>query len=220
MTQRKPGRPGRRDSPLAGQPRGDPGVLVVVLRRGGMSRVGAPATVCDDERKRKRGEAAVSTYNQIAWLPLAAGLTVVGLIISFIVWRRRGAAAGLRGVAWSLLPLAAYLIGAIQLLWQFGTAIGTFASSFVFSPKVWAGIIVAILSVLLFATARGMRGRSKRRSDGQAATRTVGSGAGSGSEVAARKPTKAVTNGKKQASGLDDDVLGDAAEVLRRHGIR
>jgi hypothetical protein len=183
-----------------------------------MSRVGAPATVCDDERKRKRGEAAVSTYDQIAWLPLTAGLTVVGLIISFIVWRRRGAAAGLRGVAWSLLPLAAYLIGAIQLLWQFGTAIGTFASSFVFSPKVWAGIIVAIVSVLLFATARGLRGRSKRRSDGQAATRTVG--AGSGSEVAARKPSKAVTNGKKQVSGLDDDVLGDAAEVLRRHGIR
>jgi hypothetical protein len=164
----------------------------------------------------------VPTYNEIAWLPLTAGLTLVGLIISFIVWRRRGAAAGLRGVAWSLLPLAAYLIGAIQLLWTFGTAIGTFASSFVFSPKVWTGIIVAIVSVLLFATARGLRGRSKRRSDGQAATRTVstGSGAGSGSEVAARKPTKAVTNGKKQVSGVDDDVLGDAAEVLRRHGIR
>ena len=50
----------------------------------------------------------MSTYSQIAWLPLTAGLTLVGLIISFFVWRRRGAAAGLRGVAWSLLPLAAF----------------------------------------------------------------------------------------------------------------
>jgi hypothetical protein len=158
------------------------------------------------------------SYSQIEWLPLTAGLTLVGLIISFVVWRRRGAAAGLRGVAWSLLPLAAYLIGAIQLLWTFGAAIGKFASSFVLSPKVWAGFIVAIVSVLLFATARGMRGRSKRRSGGEAAARTVG--AGSGSEVAARKPSKAVTTGKKQVSKVDDDVLGDAAEVLRRHGIR
>ena len=93
----------------------------------------------------------MSTYSQIAWLPLTAGLTLIGLIISFFVWRRRGAAAGLRGVAWSLLPLAAYLIGAIELLWRFGTAIGNFAGSFVFSPKVWAGIIVVIVSVVLFS---------------------------------------------------------------------
>jgi hypothetical protein len=49
----------------------------------------------------------MSTYNQIAWLPLAGGLTVLGLIGSWLAWRRRGVAAGLRGVAWSLLPLAA-----------------------------------------------------------------------------------------------------------------
>ena len=83
------------------------------------------------------------SYDQIQWLPLTAGLAILGLIVSFFVWRRRGAAAGLRGVAWSLLPVAAYLIGAIELLWRFGSAIASFASSFVFSPRVWAGIIVA-----------------------------------------------------------------------------
>src|SRR5215831_8503302 len=95
-------------------------------------------------------EAAVMTYDQIAWLPLTAGLTLAGLIVSFFVWRRRGTAAGLRGVAWSLLPLAAYLIGAIQLLWTFGTAIAHFASSFVFSQRVWAGIIVLGVAIVLF----------------------------------------------------------------------
>jgi hypothetical protein len=160
----------------------------------------------------------MSTYSQIAWLPLTAGLTLVGLIASFFVWRRRGAAAGLRGVAWSLLPLAAYLIGAIELLWRFGTAIGSFATSFVFSPKVWAGIIVVIVSVALFAISGGLRSRARKRPGGQAPARVQGAGAGPG--VTAGKPAKAVSAGKRQASGVDDDDLGDVAEILRRRGIR
>ena len=109
------------------------------------------------------------TYSQIEWLPITAGLAILGLIVSFFVWRRRGAAAGLRGVAWSLLPVAAYLIGAIELLWRFGSAIASFASSFVFSPRVWAGIIVALVSVLLFVVSGRLRSRARRRSGGQAA---------------------------------------------------
>jgi len=164
-------------------------------------------------------EAAVSTYSQIAWLPLTAGLTLAGLIISFFVWRRRGVAAGLRGVAWSLLPLAAYLIGAIELLWRFGTAIGNFAASFVFSPKVWAGIIVVIVSVVLFVVAGRLRGRGKRRVGAKAASQEAGTGASPA--VSGGKPAKAVSPAKKrQANGLDDDDLGDVAEILRRRGIR
>ena len=160
----------------------------------------------------------MSTYSQIAWLPLTAGLTLIGLIISFFVWRRRGAAAGLRGVAWSLLPVAAYLIGAIELLWRFGSAIASFASSFVFSPRVWAGIIVALVSVLLFVVSGRLRARARRRSGGQAAPKAAG--AGTGTAATAGKPGKAISAPKRQPAVVDDDVLGDAAEVLRRHGIR
>ena len=158
------------------------------------------------------------TYSQIEWLPITAGLAILGLIVSFFLWRRRGAAAGLRGVAWSLLPVAAYLIGAIQLLWRFGSAIASFASSFVFSPRVWAGIIVVIVSVLLFVVSGRLRARARRRSGGQAAPKAAG--AGTGATAAAGKPGKAVTAPKRQPAVVDDDVLGDAAEVLRRHGIR
>src|SRR5215470_13357200 len=158
------------------------------------------------------------TYDQIQWLPLTAGLAILGLIVSFFVWRRRGAAAGLRGVAWSLLPVAAYLIGAIQLLWRFGSAIASFASSFVFSPRVWAGIIVLIVSLILFVISGRLRSRARRRSGGQAAPKAAG--AGTGTATTAGQPGKAVTAPKRQPSVVDDDVLGDAAEVLRRHGIR
>jgi len=158
------------------------------------------------------------TYGQIEWLPIAAGLAILGLILSFFAWRRRGVAAGLRGVAWSLLPVAAYLIGAIELLWRFGSAIASFASSFVFSPRVWAGIIVVIVSVLLFVISGRLRARARRRSGGQAAPKAAG--AGTGTAAAAGKPGKAISAPKRQPAGVDDDVLGDAAEVLRRHGIR
>src|SRR6266513_1486348 len=161
----------------------------------------------------------MSTYSQIAWLPLTAGLTLIGLIISFFLWRRRGAAAGLRGVAWSLLPVAAYLIGAIELLWRFGSAIASFASSFVFSPRVWAGIIVVIVSLLLFVISGRLRSRARRRSGGQAAPKAAGAGTGAAA-TAAGKPGKAISAPKRQPAVVDDDALGDAAEVLRRHGIR
>jgi membrane protein implicated in regulation of membrane protease activity len=121
-------------------------------------------------------------------------------------------------VAWSLLPVAAYLIGAIELLWRFGSAIASFASSFVFSPRVWAGIIVALVSVILFVVSGRLRARSRRRSGGQAAP--MAAGAGTGTAAAAGKPGKAVSAPKRQPAVVDDDVLGDAAEVLRRHGIR
>jgi hypothetical protein len=158
------------------------------------------------------------TYGQIEWLPIAAGLAILGLILSFFAWRRRGAAAGLRGVAWSLLPVAAYLIGAIELLWRFGSAIASFASSFVFSPRVWAGIIVVIVSVILFVVSGRLRARARRRSGGQAAPKAAG--AGTGATATAGKPGKAISAPKRQPAVVDDDVLGDAAEVLRRHGIR
>jgi hypothetical protein len=158
----------------------------------------------------------MSTYNSISWLPLAGGLTLLGLILSWIAWRRRGAAAGLRGVAWSLLPLAAYLTGAIKMLWQMGAAIGNFASSFVFSPRVWAGVIVAGAAGVLFAVSGGLR-RARRGKSGGADQ--SGRAVKPGSPAQPTQPGKALKPASKKGSGLDDD-LGDAAEVLRRMGIR
>ena len=92
----------------------------------------------------------MSTYNSIAWLPLCAGLTGLGLVASWFAMRRRGLGSGLRGAAWSLLPLAAYLTGSIEMFWKIGTAIGAFAAHLVLSPKVWSGVGVALVAGVLF----------------------------------------------------------------------
>jgi len=67
----------------------------------------------------------VSTYDKIAWLPLCAGLTGLGLVLSYFAYRRRGAGSGLRWAAWSLLPLAAYLTGSIEMFWKMGVGPGS-----------------------------------------------------------------------------------------------
>lgn len=155
----------------------------------------------------------MSTYSSIQWLPLAGGLTLLGLIASWFAWRRRGIAAGLRGVAWSLLPIAAYLTGAIKMLWQMGEAISSFASSFIFSPRVWGGVIVAGASAALFFISAGLR-RAKK------AKPVRDSGAPGGpAAVAGSPPGKALKPAKSKTPAADDD-LGDVADILRKHGIR
>jgi len=179
----------------------------------------------------------MSTYDQIVSLPLCAGLTGLGLVLSYLVMRRRGLGSGLRGAAWSLLPLAAYLTGSVKMFWKIGVAIADFAKGFVFSTEVWSGIAVAGLAVLLFVVSGPLRRRSKRSQLGQRSQRdqrgqdqqAVGAAkAGSGGrEIAPRTAPVATTasspapvkarKGKNAAD--DDDDLGDVEDILRRHGI-
>ena len=169
----------------------------------------------------------MSTYDQIVSLPLCAGLTGLGLVLSYLVMRRRGLGSGLRGAAWSLLPLAAYLTGSVKMFWKIGVAIADFAKGFVFSTEVWSGIAVAGLAALLFVVSgpmrrrRGQRGQRGQEAVGAAATRTAGREiaprtAAVATTASAQTPVKA-RKGKNAAD--DDDDLGDVEDILRRHGI-
>ncbi len=153
------------------------------------------------------------SYSQFAWLPLCGGLTLLGLIASWVVWRRRGAAAGLRWAAWSLLPMAAYLTHAVKMLWQIGSAIGNFAASFIFSPQVWSGVALTGLAIVLFVVSGTMRRGRSRKAGAPGADGPPGK-----TSQPATAPTKALKPAKSKAPAADDD-LGDVADILRRHGI-
>jgi hypothetical protein len=172
----------------------------------------------------------MSTYDKIAWLPLCGGLTGLGLVLSYLVMRRRGIGSGLRGAAWSLLPIAAYLTGSIEMFWKMGIAIGDFAKGFVFSPRVWSGIALAGLAVVLLVVSGPLRrrrvapGRDKpAAASGSAAAGTlpVARGAQLATRPDAAAPAKAPVpaKGRKARNDDDDDDLGDVADILRRHGI-
>jgi hypothetical protein len=153
----------------------------------------------------------MSTYSQIAWLPLCGGLTGLGLVASWFGFRRRGFAAGLRGVAWSLLPLAAYLTGAIEMIWKMGVAVSVFATSFIFSPRVWAGLAVTAFAALAFVVSGLLRrGRPAKGDKPQAAK-----GGKPGTAIEGR-PAKAA---KRAASAADDDDFSEVEKILRNRGI-
>ena len=171
----------------------------------------------------------MSTYNQIAWLPLCAGLTGLGLVLSYLVARRRGSGAGLRLAALSLLPMAAYLTGSIEMFWKMGVAVGDFAKGFVFSPKVWAGIALAGLAVVLLVVSGPMRRRRVSQGKDARAAEPAAGRAGAvaagprptGGQLATRpEPAKAPAKPRKGKNvDDDDDDLADVADILRRHGI-
>lgn len=175
----------------------------------------------------------MSTYNQIAWLPLCAGLTGLGLVLSWFAMRRRGLRAGMFGAAWSLLPLAAYLTGSVLMFWRMGVAIGDFAKGFAFSAKVWSGIAVAGLSLVLFVVSGGLRRRKAVKKDADTKGVTPASAPGgalatvpgavaagrSGAATVPTEPAKLPRRSKPAAAKSDDDDMRDVEEILRRRGI-
>lgn len=136
------------------------------------------------------------------WQALGLTLTAVGLLLSVLLWRRRGPAAGLRGVAWALLPAAAGLTGTLRLVWVIGDSVASWAARLVFSPVVWAGIALAGVSVVLFGVSAAMRAR------------------GAGGPRGSAKGLPAQRSGQRAEPAVQDKDMDDIEAILRKHGIQ
>ena len=149
------------------------------------------------------------------WQALGLVLTLVGLGISALVWARRGPARGLRGVAWSLLPLAAGLTGVLRLAWEIADSVLHWAARLVFSPVVWLGLVVAGVSVALFVVSGWMlRRTSPSRSE------PAGVGAPGGKALPRSRRPAAGTEPGSTGSATAGDDMADIEEILRKHGIQ
>ena len=112
------------------------------------------------------------TIDSTTWAALALTLTIIGGALTWVAWRRRGLAAGIRGLAWTLVPVAAWLTGTLKLAVNIVDDVVSWASRLVFSPTVWLGVIVAGASAGLFVVSGvmrrrgvGVRGRPAARKD-------------------------------------------------------
>lgn len=136
---------------------------------------------------------------------ISLGVTLVGLVISWGVHRRRGAGTGLRGAALSLVPLAAAMTGVTE-----------FFVDLAFSPVKWAGVAVGGLAVLLYLASGAMLSRRADAAPGG------GKGAGKAAGKGGRKPArgakpKGAVQGPAQAGG--DPEMAEIERILRERGI-
>jgi hypothetical protein len=152
-------------------------------------------------------------------LVICLALTAAGLVAAWSRWRRKSPRAGVRMLAWAVLPMAFYLTGLADLAERVGSAFTKFGASFVFSPKTWLGVVIAGVALLLLLVSGGLPKVPRRK--GSKAVKQDGSApeAARGKESGPQALTTGTGRTRKQAAADSDDDMADIEAILRRRGI-
>ncbi|MEU3021013.1 MULTISPECIES: cellulose synthase [unclassified Nocardiopsis] len=164
------------------------------------------------------------TLSENVGVGLGAALTAVGFVISYFVWRRKGAAYGLRGVAWSLLPVIAGLLLLMDVVLQFVLGVLGILLTMAFKLQSWVGIGLAVLMVVLyvvsgFMKSKGIGVKPGARPEDRARARAEGGDASAPAAGAAPAPAGQVGAPKQPKAAAADDDFGDIEALLRKRGI-
>ncbi len=156
-------------------------------------------------------------YNA-AWLALGLVLSAVLAVAAVVALRKRGVRPALFLAGLALLPMAGYLTGTLRLFGVIADQLAGYVVGFAFSPKVWLGVILGGVGVVLMATASAMkrrgiaaptRGRRGTESPGATAPRS--------------KPSTALGAGAANTGGTggtgNSGDMDDIEAILRKHGI-
>lgn len=145
------------------------------------------------------------------WAALTAALTVAGAIWTWIAFRRRGAANGLRALGFTLLPAAAWLTGTLEVVAEIAGSITDWATGLVFDIFTWAGVALAGLAVVLWVVSGFIRDRQLAR----------GRAAGSARQDATAASPKSLPKTRSSGAGRSpiDDEMADIEALLKKRGI-
>ena len=147
------------------------------------------------------------------WAALTAALTVAGVIWTWIAFRRRGAANGLRALGFTLLPAAAWLTGTLEMVVEIAGSVTDWATGLVFNIFTWTGIGLAGLAAVLFVVSGFIRDRQLGRArSGKTSSRTAG--VASPQQQGALPPS----SGRAGRSPIDDE-MADIEALLKKRGI-
>jgi hypothetical protein len=156
----------------------------------------------------------------VEWWPVAGALTLVGLVLTVLLWRRRGAGAGMRMLGVSLLPGAIVLVGLQGVLKELWKSVFRFATNLLFSPQIWVGVGMGVLAVLCILIGNRLTVR-KLKEVGSTTTTSGSKPAVKGSTASAKSgsPAKQVAakRDSKEPTGLEG--MDDIDEILKRRGI-
>ena len=145
--------------------------------------------------------------DEVTWAALAATLTLLGLAWTWFAFRRGDAAAGLRALGVTMLPVAAWLTGTLEMFTEIAGSVTDWATSLVFNPLTWGGIGLAGSGVALIVLSGILRDR-QRAGGNDPAPRT-------------RRPLPEASSTRGSGSkAIVDDDLADIEDILKRRGIK
>jgi len=148
--------------------------------------------------------------DEAAWGALAIALTLVGGVYTWFAYQRRGLTAAVRGGAITLLPVAAWLTGVLELVADIGGAVGDWALDLAFSPSMWIGAGLAGLAAVLFVVSGflGNRGVGQKPTVPKAERKAL-------PQPGTRATPPIVPD---PASGVDAE-MAEIEAILRKRGI-
>jgi hypothetical protein len=144
--------------------------------------------------------------DNVSWGALALALTVLGGTYTWWALRHRGVTAAVRGAGLTLLPLAAWMTGLLQVFGDIGDSLAHWLTRLVFSPSVWLGMIIGFVALVLIGGANAV----SRRVPGDKPDRRT--------RRASETPPKAVGRAPKQ-DPLIDDEMAEIQAILKKRGI-
>lgn len=150
-------------------------------------------------------------------LPICVGLTLIGVIVTGIAWRRGNRGRVLQGVGLALAPVALYLSGLLRLLWNGAVAVGRWASGVVLSPAVWLGLGLLALCVVLWVVGGFLGRRSASRK--KAVASTSGGKAIAPTTTAAASAQRGAPTAKLAQPAAQDDDMAEIEALLKARGI-
>ena len=144
----------------------------------------------------------------MSWGALALSLSVVGGIYTWWALRHRGVVAAVRGAGLTLLPIAAWLTGLLQVVGEIGDSLSNWLARLVFSPSTWLGMIIGFVAIVLIGGARmvARRGQPDKadKPDKSAVRRT---------------PSPKAVALTKSTDPLIDDEMAEIQAILKKRGI-
>jgi hypothetical protein len=147
--------------------------------------------------------------DDVAWGALTLSLTVLGALYTVHAYRRRGLVPAMRGAGLTLLPLAALLTGTLRMFTRMADAVADWATSLVFSPAVWLGVVVAGVAVVLLGAAKVADARGLGARPGQGVPQE---------QAGQAEPRHGRGRDLPPSEPVDDD-LAEIEAILRKRGI-
>ena len=153
--------------------------------------------------------------DEATWAALAATLTVLGLVWTWVSYRRRGMTSAMRAFGFTMLPVAAWLTGTLELFTEITGSVTDWATSLAFNPITWAGIGLGGFGIVLIVISGILRDRQLARGAGDTGAPAATAGPGR------KRPLPEASSTRDPGSGpLVDDDLADIEAILKRRGIQ